>query len=101
MQPVSKARARKLANSLLRQNKEIPWRDLAKTYGVAAGTLNRIAKSHGAWLPKDDCILIALGLTAPRKPHVKPELLPGEKETKKRIALMAKNLRNSFKEFTS
>jgi hypothetical protein len=101
MKPVSKARARKLAISLLRQNKEIPWRDLENTYKVAAGTLNRIAKSHGAWLPKDENILIALGLKTPCKPHVQRELLPGEKETKKRIALMAKELRNSFKEFTS
>jgi len=101
MKPVSKTHARKLANSLLRQNKEIPWRGLAEIYKVPAGTLNRIANSHGTWLPKDEHILIVLGLKTPCKLHVKRELLPGEKETKKQIALMAKNLRNSFKEFIS
>ncbi len=69
MKPVSKTRARKIANSLLRQNKKSSWRDLAKTYGVAAGTLNRFAKSHGEWLPKDENILQKLGLITVRSPY--------------------------------
>ena len=69
MKPVSRTRARKIANSLLRQNKEISWRALAKTYGVAAGTLNRIANSHGEWLPKDETILCKLGLLTVRSPY--------------------------------
>jgi len=48
---------------------------------------------------------IRVKMFLPRKPHKprtpKRELLPGEKETKKRIALMAKELRNSMKEITS
>jgi hypothetical protein len=69
MKPVSKARARKIANSLLRQNKVNSWRDLSKTYGIAAGTLNRFANSHGAWLPKDEGILQKLGLVTVRSPY--------------------------------
>ena len=66
MKPVSKTRARKLANSLLRQSKEKSWRDLAKTHDVTAGTLNRFANSHGEWLPKDEEILKKLGLLTVR-----------------------------------
>jgi len=69
MKPVSKTHARKIANSLLRQNKENSWRHLEKTYGVAAGTLNRIANSHGEWLPKDEEILKKLGLVTVRSPY--------------------------------
>jgi len=36
---------------------------------IKAGTVNRIAKSKGAWIPKDCEILIALGLKKPRKPR--------------------------------
>jgi hypothetical protein len=68
MKPVSKTLARKLANSLLHQNKEgASWRDLQKDYGVAAGTLNRFANSKGEWLPKDDDILKKLKIY--RKPR--------------------------------
>lgn len=69
MKPVNKALARKLANSLLRQSQESTWRELAKVYGVKAGTLNRIANSHGVWLPKDEEILKKLGLLTPRSPY--------------------------------
>ena len=70
MKPVSKTHARKLANLLIRQNKNgDSWRALAKAYGVAAGTLNRIAKSHGEWLPKDENILQKLGLFIARSPY--------------------------------
>jgi hypothetical protein len=69
---VAKAKARKLANSLLRQNdngKGISYRGLEEKYGVAAGTLNRIANSHGEWLPKDPVILKKLGLITERSPY--------------------------------
>jgi hypothetical protein len=35
--------------------------------GVKAGTLNRIAKEEGRWIPKDRRILKALGLLAPQQ----------------------------------
>lgn len=69
MKPVSKTRARKLAISLLRQSKKSTWRELAEVYGVKAGTLNRIANSRGAWLPKDESILEKLGLLTVRSPY--------------------------------
>lgn len=69
MKTVSKTRARKIANRLLRENKEKSWRDLEKTYEVAAGTLNRFAKSHGQWLPKDEVILKKLGLLIEPSPY--------------------------------
>lgn len=61
------SKAKKLATTLLRENRKNgrTWRAIAKDdYGnrVAAGTLNRIAKSKGAWLPKSDATLITLGL---------------------------------------
>lgn len=47
------------------------WREIAHhAYGekVNFATLNRIANSKGAWLPKDEKILTALGLLKPRSP---------------------------------
>lgn len=69
MKPVSKTRARKIAKSLLRQNKLLTWRDLEFLTGVKAGTLNRIANSHGEWLPKDEGILAKLQLLTVRSPY--------------------------------
>lgn len=79
MKSVSKARARKLANWLLKENRRNgrSWRDIAGDFPpsdegkciVKAGTLNRIANSKGAWLPKDDAILKLLGLLTTRSPY--------------------------------
>lgn len=73
---VSPSKARKLARSLLRENRKNgrSWRVIAhEDYhdAINYATLNRIALSKGAWLPKDETILMALGLITPRRPHSK------------------------------
>lgn len=65
-------KAKSLALSLLRQNKKFKrsWRVIARedfNGNVNHATLNRIAISRGAWLPKDKKILIALGLKQEKK----------------------------------
>ena len=103
MKPVSRTRARKIANSLLRQNKEIPWRELSKTYGVAAGTLNRIANSHGEWLPKNEAILSKLELLTVRSPYAimprwwarTPEALQHFKHIRDQARIMGNETRNA------
>ena len=69
------------------------WRDVARDYPeiVKAGTLNRIAKSDGAWLPKKHEVLSALGLlkTVERQAD-------WQRKVKKSIALMAKATRESM-----
>ena len=66
----SKVLARKLANRLISENqKGRGWRVIAREdYSkiIKPGTLNRIAKSKGKWLPKSKPILIELGLEKPR-----------------------------------
>lgn len=58
--------ARNLANRLIQEHqKKRPWREIAQEdYPpiVKAGTLNRIAKSGGKWMPKNKKILAALGM---------------------------------------
>lgn len=64
-------KAERLAKRLNRQNqKGRSWRSIVSDYPaiVKAGTLDRIAKSGGAWLPKKKEILIALGIVVVRKP---------------------------------
>jgi hypothetical protein len=65
------------------------WRKVAKQYfpDVSPGTLNRIAKSGGAYLPKDRKILRALGLIQARPKQV---WLPGERRVQRKIGTMAK-----------
>lgn len=66
-----KERVQRLARRILRENKKgRSYRIIAREDypTVKAGTLNRIANSKGEWIPKDECILIALGLKKPRKP---------------------------------
>lgn len=76
---ISKARARKLAKRILRDNKK------GRSYRVIAredypmvgadgrpiikpGTLNRFANGKGTYIPVEEDILIALGLKKPRNP---------------------------------
>lgn len=75
---IAKGKAQKLAKTLIRQNENgWSWRELAGFFPpnpegkclIKAGTLNRIAKSGGAWLPKDEKILDALGLITRRSPY--------------------------------
>jgi len=73
-------RAKKLARTLRRENREKSWRTIAREYPtiIKHGTLQRIAtsmKREGAqWYPKDKAILTALGLITPRKPRIKRTL---------------------------
>lgn len=70
MKPAS-SKAKKLARSLLRENRSRSWRRIAaEDYQdkVNYATLNRIAISRGAWLPKDEKILTILGLKKQRSP---------------------------------
>jgi hypothetical protein len=65
-------KAKRLARTLLKKNKERSWRQIAKDdYGdrVSFATLNRIAISKGDWLPKDEEVLKVLGLIVPRSPY--------------------------------
>jgi len=63
------------------------WRKVAALYPpiIKAGTLNRIAKSGGEYLPDDRRILRALGLLEQRK----------RTETEKRIAEMVRETRKA------
>jgi hypothetical protein len=65
--------AEKLAKTLICRHAELgSWRDVASLYQsdlIKPGTLNRIAKSGGAWMPKKDIILIALGVMKQPKPE--------------------------------
>jgi hypothetical protein len=74
------SRARSLARRLLRANRGTrsyegrSWRVISREdYNgqVNHATLNRIAKSDGAWLPKDIHLLILLGIKKERKPMKK------------------------------
>lgn len=66
------SKAKTLARRLLRENRRNgrSWRVIARedyAGAIPAGTLCRIAKEGGAWTPKDDAALIALGLKTQRK----------------------------------
>jgi hypothetical protein len=95
---IMSTKARKLATSLLRENRRgRSYRTISRDDfqgKVDQSTLSRIARTRGAWLPKDESILIALGLKQPKEP--KPPRAPDPewlKEVKKRIAAMAKQTR--------
>jgi hypothetical protein len=67
--------AKALAERLLEEHSRKSYRRMAaEDYpGIAPGTLCRIAKSGGKWLPKDRRILIALGLKKPPEHRELPE----------------------------
>lgn len=71
-------KAKKLARRLLRKNRGTrskparSWRIIAREdyeNKLPAGTLCRFAINDGEWLPKDERILVALGLKKERKPR--------------------------------
>lgn len=69
---ISPHKAKRLALALLRENQAgRSWREIAKDYDgrVHYATLNRFAIHKGAWLPKDEKILDALGLITKRSPY--------------------------------
>lgn len=74
---ISPSRAKRLARTLLRENRKFKrsWRRIARedySSRINHATLNRIALNRGAWLPKDQSILLTLGLIKPRAPR-KPQ----------------------------
>jgi hypothetical protein len=79
--------ARTLASHLLARHADLKsWRAVAGEYDnplIKFGTLQRIARSGGEWLPKDRRILRALGLLGKRS------------EVQKRIDSMARTTVNS------
>lgn len=83
--------ARKLANRLIQENQYRSWRAIAKEdfpETVKAGTLNRIANSGGAWIPKGEKLLRALGLVESPPKWVR--------RIKRRIAKLAKQTRQDL-----
>jgi len=101
---ISKDRARQFAEHILREHESRSYRQIAKedfpcsradgTQIVKAGTLNRIAKTKGEWLPKDQEILVALGL---KELKVKEPLPAWIRQAKRLIARMAKETREAIK----
>lgn len=88
--------AKKLANRL---NSEIAkkrtWRDVAHDFPpiVKAGTLNRIAKTNGTWLPKKKKILDAL-FPHPDKPAA-PSPEWWERVEKQGIRVMVRKMKEA------
>lgn len=98
---ISPRKAKKTALKLLRENRRgRSWRVIARDYpGVNFATLNRFAIHKGEWLPADEKILISLGLKKPCLPKPEPAPIPEwVKPIKKRIAMMAKQTRQSILE---
>lgn len=67
------SKAKKLARRLLRENRKNgrSWRAIAREdFGgrISHATICRFAINQGAWLPKDESLLIMLGVKSPRKP---------------------------------
>jgi hypothetical protein len=78
MTTVSPSKAKRLARTLLRENRKFKrsWRKIAKDFdGISHATICRIALSKGAWLPKDKDILVKLGLIVPRPPRPKQKTI--------------------------
>ena len=69
---ISLLRAKSIARRLLRENRHgRSWRQIAREdycNRVNYATLNRFANGKGEWIPKDENILLALGLIKPRSP---------------------------------
>jgi hypothetical protein len=97
---VSSSKVKKLARELLKENRKgRSWRTIAKQdfdNTVDQSTLSRIARNKGAWVPKDEGILFALGLAVPKAPKPKVVLLPWQVTVKKKIAVMAKKTREDL-----
>lgn len=73
---VSLARAKKLARTLLRENRKNgrSWRVIARedfNDQINYATLNRFAIHKGEWLPKDKELQIVLGIRKQRPPRPK------------------------------
>lgn len=93
-------KAKKLARRLLRKNRGThskparSWRVIVREdYPggiIKHGTLSRFAISDGEWLPKDERILIALGLKKERKPRPVQKRLSISDLTNKELKMAVK-----------
>lgn len=77
---VSLARAKKLARTLLRENRKNgrSWRVIAHedfNDRINYATLNRFAIHKGEWFPKDKELQIILGIRKPRPPRQKQKTM--------------------------
>lgn len=95
---ISPTKVKKLARMLLRENRRgRSWRTIAREDyqgRIDQSTLSRIARGKGVWTPRDEKILVILGLKKPCQP--KPPLAPVPawvRDIRKRIATMAKDTR--------
>lgn len=83
------AAALAIASQIQALHLEKSYRQIAREDfpGVAPGTLNRIANSNGAWLPKDRKILKALGLVGQgrRRTKVEKAITKMARETRKAV----------------
>lgn len=74
------SKAQTLARRLLRENRHgRSWRlQSREDFGgkVNHATLNRIARTKGEWLPKDEDLLMALGLKRERKAKAEKPFTP-------------------------
>ncbi len=105
---ISKARARKIAKRILRENRKgRSWRVISREDypTVKPGTLNRFAKEKGAYIPVDEDILVALGLKKPRvkrppkqsdDPAWMTDLIEGKKMRKRAIRTMVKQTNDAI-----
>jgi len=93
------SKAKKLARTLLRENlkNHRTWRQIAKedyNNQINYATLNRFAIHKGTWLPRDEKLLVILGLKKPCVPKPPPAPIPAWlRDIKKKIAGMAKDTR--------
>lgn len=108
---VASSKAKKLARSLraLNEDFDMSWREIAHVVyedKVHFATLNRIAKSKGTWLPKDENVLKVLGLIRERSPYSilprwykrTPEALAYFKRMREAIKTESQKTRKSFDE---
>ena len=95
---IPQTKVKKLARMLLRENRcGRPWRTIAREdykNKINQSTLSRIARGKGIWTPRDEKLLILLGVLKPRKPKPVPRVIPElEKRVRKQIAIMARQTR--------
>jgi len=96
----SPTKVKKLARALLRENRRgRSWRTIAREDyqgRIDQSTLSRIVRGKGTWLPRDERILVILGLKKPCVPKPVPAPIPEWlRDIKKKIAVMAKDTRRN------
>lgn len=97
---ISLPKAKKLARMLLRENRSgRSYRTISREDyqgRIDQSTLSRIARGKGTWLPRDEKILVILGLKKPCVPKSPPAPVSAWlRDIRKRIAGMAKDTRRN------